>query len=256
MDQQKLRDFLNRKSEEYNKPEFLKDDPVQIPHRFSKKQDIEIAGLFAALFAWGNRKTIINKSAELMKLMDDAPHDFILNHRENDLKRFLHFSHRTFNPTDLLFFIQFLNLHYTAFPSLECAFVTSEREGFSMEKALIHFHHYFFSLPDAPTRTRKHISSPHKNSACKRLNMFMRWMVRKDDRGVDLGLWNRISPADLVCPIDVHVWRVAKNFNLVSRPCVDWQSALELTENLRKLDPMDPVKYDFALFGLGVAERF
>jgi uncharacterized protein (TIGR02757 family) len=253
----KLKDFLNKKAGEYNRPSFIKDDPVSVPHRFSKKQDIEIAGFFAAVFAWGNRTTIINKATELMQLMDDAPHDFILHHEEQDLKRFLSFCHRTFNATDLLYFIRFLQHHYQASPSLETAFTRwMDKKDETIEKALTGFHHYFFSLEDAPPRTRKHIATPEKNSTCKRLSMYLRWMVRRDNCGVDFGLWRGISPAQLVCPIDLHVARVAKRFNLISRNSVDWLTALELTTHLRRFDPKDPARYDFALFGLGVVEKF
>jgi len=252
-----LHDFLNRKADEYNQPAFVADDPVCIPHRYSSAADIEISGFFAAIFAWGNRKMIINKSKELMQLMGDAPHQFITQHKEEDLKGLLHFKHRTFNTTDLLYFIGFLKHHYSQHPSLETAFSQWMLPGDeTIENALTGFHHYFFSLPDAPQRTRKHIASPEKNSTCKRLCMFLRWMVRSDGRGVDLGIWRSIKPSQLVCPMDLHVARVARRFNLVQRPTADWRTALELTSHLKKLDPEDPSRYDFALFGLGVVEKF
>jgi len=253
-----LRDFLNRKVDEYNQPMFVPIDPVSIPHMFTKPQDMEIAGFFAAIFSWGNRTTIINKSKELMKLMDNAPHQFILHHKDKDRKKLLAFKHRTFNATDLLYFIEFLRWHYTHHASLEDAFLRSDDH-------LSGFYRYFFQLdrstptddlPSAPPRTHKHIASPEKNSSCKRLNMYLRWMVRQDDKGVDFGLWKRISPSGLICPLDVHVTRVARRFNLMTRTQTDWQSALELTDYLITLDPDDPVKYDFALFGLGVMEKY
>jgi uncharacterized protein (TIGR02757 family) len=257
MDQNKLEDFLNRKVDEYNQPSFIFSDPVCIPHQFSKKQDIEIAGLFAALFAWGNRTTIINKSNELMQLMDNAPHDFCINHNQNHLKKLIGFKHRTFNATDLLYFIEFLKFHYSKNESLETAFTKwSSKKDFTVETALNGFYHYFFSLEDAPPRTHKHIASPQKNSTCKRLNMFLRWMVRNDNKGVDFGIWKKISPSQLICPIDLHVARVAKRFGFVTRNQADWLAALELTTHLRKLDTNDPVKYDFALFGLGAIEHY
>jgi len=252
-----LRIFLNSKVDLYNQPSFIKDDPIGIPHLFTKKQDIEIAGLFAALFAWGNRTTIINKSKELMGRMDNAPHEFILQHEEKDLKKIIGFKHRTFNDTDLLYFIEFLKKHYSSFTSLETAFTKHlKKEDADIEQALNGFYTYFFSLEDVPIRTRKHIASPEKNSSCKRLNMFLRWMVRKDKQGVDFGIWENISPAQLICPIDVHVARVAKRLSLFERKPVDWQAARELTACLRTFDPLDPVKYDFALFGLGVMEKY
>ena len=248
--------FLNAKVKTYNTIDFIAGDPVCIPHMFSKKQDKEIAGFFAAIFAWGNRTTIINKSKELFKRMDNAPYDFICNHSDADLKRLLGFKHRTFNDTDLLYFVHFLNYHYKTSDSLEEAFSGNVDPGeATAENYLNHFFTYFFSLEDAPARTKKHIATPLKKSTCKRLNMFLRWMVRKDNKGVDFGLW-KLSPSKLICPIDVHVARVAYRFNLLQRTQIDWQAAVELTQCLQKLDPLDPVKYDFALFGLGVVEKF
>lgn len=252
-----LSDFFNSKVSEYNQPDFIKTDPVCIPHLFTKKQDIEIAGLFASIFAWGNRTTIINKSKELITLMDRAPHDFVLQHTEKDLRKLEGFKHRTFNTTDLLYFISFLQHHYSANSSLESAFTKwMSPNDETIEQALTGFYHYFFSLEDVPNRTRKHIASPEKNSSCKRLNMYLRWMVRSDNKGVDFGIWKNITPAQLICPVDVHVARVAKRFKLLDRKQVDWLAALELTSYLRQLDKTDPAKYDFALFGLGVMEKF
>ncbi len=257
-----LKEFLDRKVEEYNQPAFIAEDPVQVPHLFTKKQDIEIAGFFAATFAWGNRATIIRKCRELMQLMDGSPHEFITCHKEKDRKRFEGFCHRTFNTTDLLYFVSFLQHHYRKHASLETAFYP--RQGFPgpsprgevVEQCLDHFHSYFFSLEDVPARTRKHVAAPARHSACKRLNMYLRWMVRNDRKGVDFGIWKKIPVAALICPLDLHVARVAKKFGLLSRPKSDWQSALELTKNLRAFDSEDPARYDFALFALGVIERF
>lgn len=252
-----LKDFLDSKVEAYNQPLFIKDDPICIPHSFSRKQDIEIAALFASVFAWGNRTTIINKCKELMSRMGNAPFDFINNHQEKDLKQLLHFKHRTFNDTDLLCFVQFLHQHYSKHRSLETAFSEGmNKTDKTIENSLNYFFNYFFSMEDVPSRTRKHIATPAKKSTCKRLNMFLRWMVRTDHKGVDFGIWKSISPAQLVCPIDVHVARVAYRFGLLTRNQIDWQAALELTDYLRTLDPSDPAKYDFALFGLGVVEKY
>jgi uncharacterized protein (TIGR02757 family) len=253
MDKKNLKEFLDSKVDEYNQPFFIKDDPVCIPHLFTKKQDIEIAGFFASIFAWGNRTTIINKSMELMQAMQMRPYEFILHHNTEDIKRLISFKHRTFKTTDLLYFIEFLKHHYTANKSLETAFT---RHGDTIEEMLTGFHHYFFSMEDIPARTKKHIATPEKNSTCKRLNMFLRWMVRRDDKGVDFGIWKKISPSQLICPIDLHVARVSRRFNLLKRKQTDWQAALELTDNLRQFDKNDPVKYDFALFALGVIEKF
>lgn len=254
---QDLKGFLDEKVAEYNQPSFITLDPVSIPHQYSKKQDIEISGFFAAILAWGQRKTIINKCNELFALMDNAPHDFLVNHQEHDLKNLLAFKHRTFNTTDTLYFVHFLSWFYQENDSLESAFVQNETNvDSSMEKILSSFHDYFFQLPDAPQRTRKHIATPSRKSACKRINMYLRWMVRKDDKGVDFGIWHKISPAKLICPCDLHVDRVARKLGLITRKQTDWYTALELTERLKEFDPEDPVKYDFALFGLGVEEKF
>ncbi|MCA6073897.1 TIGR02757 family protein [Fulvivirga sedimenti] len=251
MDFEEIGDFLNEKADEYNVPGFIPDDPISVPHQFTKKQDIEIAGFFAAIMAWGQRKTIISKSMELMERMDNEPYEFVLHHSEEELRNLEGFVHRTFNFTDLLYFIAFFRHHYNHHDSLEDAFLPAA----DMEVSLSRFHDYFFSLPDFPVRTRKHIATPARKSACKRINMFLRWMVRKDNRGVDFGLWNRIEASELICPCDVHVERVARRLGLIQRRQVDWQTAMELTEALRQFDPHDPVRFDFALFGLGIEEK-
>ena len=255
-DLESIKALLDDRVEKYNNPEFIPNDPVSIPHRFTKKQDIEISGFFAAILAWGQRKTIINNCLKLMELMEHAPHDFILQHQEQDLKRFLGFKHRTFNDTDLLFLLFFFQQFYRQHDSLETAFTGEENLNLSQKDRLIHFHDTVFSLDEAPHRTKKHISNPARKSACKRLNMYLRWMVRKDDNGVDFGIWNKMPMADLVCPCDVHVERVARRLGLITRKGMDWQTAEELTGHLRVFDPTDPVKYDYALFGLGVEEKF
>ncbi|HRJ29040.1 MAG TPA: TIGR02757 family protein [Cyclobacteriaceae bacterium] len=243
--------FLDTKVREYNQPEFIKNDPISIPHLFAKRQDIEIAGLFAATLAWGQRVTIINNCRRLLGWMDNDPYNFILHHQASDLKPFLEFRHRTFNATDTLYFIEFLKWFYSAHQSLEQAFMVDSKDE-TIENGLIRFRNLFFSLPDYPTRTEKHIATPERKSACKRLVMYLRWMVRNDNTGVDFGIWKTIKPTQLVCPCDVHVERVARKLKLIKRKQTDWLTALELTANLRKLDADDPVKYDFALFGLGL----
>jgi uncharacterized protein (TIGR02757 family) len=254
---EELRVFLDKKVDQFNQPFFVKDDPLSVPHLFQKKQDREIAGFFAATFAWGIRQTIIKKSVELMQYMDMSPHDFIINHQPSDLRKLLSFKHRTFNSTDLLYFIEWMHHHYAKNDSMETAFFPApDRSMDAVEKGLNHFHEYFFSLEDAPPRTRKHVAAPKRNSSCKRLNMYLRWMVRMDDQHVDFGIWKNISPSQLICPVDLHVARVAKKFGLLQRKQVDWQAAIELTEKLRELDPRDPAKYDFALFGLGILEKY
>ena len=284
MEFNELKDFLDFKVDQYNRPNFITNDPISIPHQYIKKQDIEIAAFFAAILAWGQRKTIINKCNELFLRMDNQPYQFMLNHSYTDLKGLLGFKHRTFNDTDLLYFVTFFKHHYSQSNSLETAFLPQQTinpnylpeissadvelsssacmlmeftiEDFTAEKALNHFRSYFFSLEDFPRRTIKHISSPLQKSTCKRLNMFLRWMVRKDKCGVDFGIWNTIPTSELICPCDVHVDRVARKLGLIKRKQTDWQTAVELTAKLKEFDANDPVKYDFALFGLGVEEKF
>jgi uncharacterized protein (TIGR02757 family) len=224
-----------------------------VPHRFSLLQDIEIAGFFAAIMAWGQRKTIIRKANELMSLMDDAPFDFIRHHQEHDRRRFVTFKHRTLQPDDMLYLVDALQQYYQQQTSLEHAFadhLTSEDED--VYKGLAGFYDMVFDRDDVLERTRKHIATPARKSSCKRLNMFLRWMVRRDDCGVDFGLWKKISPAQLIIPLDLHVGNVARQLDLLSRPVNDWQAAKELTQQLKEFCPEDPVKYDFALFGAGI----
>jgi uncharacterized protein (TIGR02757 family) len=248
-----LKDFLDLKAEQFNHRGFIENDPVSVPHMFTKRQDIEIAGLFASLLAWGQRVTIIRKCKELLLAMDNDPHNFIVNHKPKDLRRFEGFKHRTFNSTDTLYFITALKSIYKQYASLEETFIVSPDET-TIENGLIRFHDKFFSLKDHPHRTKKHVPTPVRKSTCKRICMYLRWMVRSDNKGVDFGLWKKISPAQLVCPCDLHVDRVSRQLKLIKRKQTDWQTALELTTNLRKFDPVDPVRYDFALFGLGVEE--
>lgn len=240
-------DLLNFYHDKYNNKNFIDADPISIPHRFSSLQDIEIAGLFAAVLAWGNRKAIINSCNKIMKLMDNRPHDFILHHSPKDLKPFTTFVHRTFNATDILYFIHFLHHYYSKNKSLETLFVAN-----TIEDGLHQFKQAFFALEMAPQRTQKHISSPANKSTCKRLNMYLRWMVRCDMQGVDFGLWKQIKPAMLMCPLDVHVENYARQLNLIQRKQRDWLTVTELTRNLSMLDKNDPVRFDFAMFGMGI----
>ena len=252
-----LKEFLDQKVHEYNQPGFIEHDPIMVPHGYRQKQDIEIAGFLAAVFAWGQRKTIINKSREFLALMGNEPYRFVLSYQENDLKPFQDFKHRTFNGTDALYFLHFFHWFYERHNSLEEAFIAGLKdEDDTIENGLVYFFELFFSLPDHPKRTYKHIPTPQRKSACKRICMFLRWMVRNDERGVDFGIWSKIKSSQLICPCDLHVDRVARKLKLISRKQTDWQTAVELTESLKQFDPEDPVKYDFALFGLGVEEKF
>ena len=256
MNRSKLQSLLESAVRHFNTPAFIANDPISVPHRFTKLQDREIMGFWTATLAWGQRKTIIQSARRLAELMDESPYDFIQNHLEKDRARFLDFKHRTFQATDTLWFLEFFQNFYQKNDSLEAAFARHLLPGdANTERALLGFHHDFFDHPWAPDRTRKHVATPARGSTCKRLNMFLRWMVRTDPEGsggVDFGVWKKISPAQLLIPLDVHVERVARQIGLLQRPQVDWQAVLELTEALRSFDSNDPVKYDFALFGLGI----
>lgn len=264
--QNNLKEFLDTKVETYNHPSFIKDDPISIPRRFTKKQDIEIAGFFAAILAWGTRKGIINSCNKLLQGMNNDPYNFVMHFDGNKdtgaFKIFESFVHRTFNHMDFWHLLNFLQYHYKIMgeESLETAFTKGILPGDeTIEKALTGFHNYVFGYAENAAEEwhcRKHIASPAKKSACKKLNMFLRWMVRKDTNGVDFGIWKNISPAQLVIPIDVHVSRVAKRLNILHRSQNDWLAATELTNYLKQLDAADPVKYDYALFGLGVIEKY
>ena len=249
-----LKDFLDLLVEQYEVPAFIKEDPISIPHQYSHKPDIEISGLFAAIFSWGQRVTIISKSNELMALMDHQPHQSILHHSTKDLKRLATFKHRTFQYDDLLYFILFLNQHYRSSPSLESAFLINGGCK-DLETSLNYFHQYFFSLDAYLPRTKKHLSHPMNGSTCKRLCMYLRWMVRSNDLGVDFGLWKNISADKLMIPFDVHVQRIALELKLINSEYKNWNTVKLLTSRLAELDPNDPAKYDFALFNLGVTKK-
>jgi uncharacterized protein (TIGR02757 family) len=246
-----IREFLELKYEKFDRPDFILNDPIQIPHSFSKKEDIEISGFIAATIAWGIRKSIINNAKSFMTLMDNSPHDFILNHSKADLKRFDNSVHRTFNSIDLCFFIESLKNIYENHGGLENVF----SEKGSVYDGLLNFHSVFFSISHLQ-RSRKHVAKVDSGAAAKRLNMFLRWMVRQDKRGVDFGLWKSLNQADLFIPLDLHTGNIARLLGILNRPQNDWKSVLELTNVLRGFDPVDPIKYDFALFGVGVNEDF
>ncbi len=252
--QEQLKDFLDTKVEQYNHPRFIETDPIQIPHTFTQKEDIEIAAFLTATIAWGNRKSIITNAKRMMVLLDNAPHQFVTQHQEKDLEALQPFVHRTFNGEDFIQFIQSLQHIYQNHNGLEAIFSKHAQKD-SMQNSIHHFKTTFFEIEHLQ-RTQKHVSDPLKNSAAKRINMFLRWMVRKDANGVDFGIWNNLSPAQLSCPLDVHSGNVARKLGLLKRPQNDGKALNELDTSLRKLDKNDPVKYDFALFGLGVFESF
>jgi uncharacterized protein (TIGR02757 family) len=249
-----LKDFLDQKVKQYNTLDFIESDPIQIPHLFTQKEDIEIAGFLAATISWGNRKSIINNCHKMMDLLHQSPYDFVMNHSEHDLKPLEEFVHRTFNGIDFITFIIGLQNIYTNHNGLEAVF-KKYAEANSLQLSIHHFKKIFFEIEHL-TRTEKHISDPLKKSAAKRINMFLRWMIRADQTGVDFGIWKSLSSKQLSCPLDVHSGNVARKLGLLTRKQNDAKALLELDHSLRKLDSKDPVKYDFALFGLGVFEKF
>ncbi|WP_029036141.1 TIGR02757 family protein [Salinimicrobium xinjiangense] len=249
-----LKEFLDFKVEQYNTPEFIETDPVQIPHLFSRKEDIEIAGFLTATISWGNRKSILKNSNLLMDLLDHAPYEFVMQHTETDLERLGNFVHRTFNGRDLQYFIKAFRNIYKEHNGPESIFSNYSHKD-SLQPAIHEFKKIFFELPHEK-RTEKHVSDPFKNSAAKRINMYLRWMIRNDKNNVDLGIWESLSSAQLSCPLDVHSGNVARKLGLLKRKQNDAKALQELDRALRKMDPVDPVKYDFALFGLGVFEDY
>lgn len=249
-----VKTFLEEKVVQYNQPAFIETDPVFVPHQFTSREDIEIAGFLAATIAWGNRAMIVKNALKLMNLMGFAPYDFVMSHNQTHLDALDGFVHRTFQAEDARFFVKSLQHIYQSHGGLENIFATYASST-SVIPAIQAFHNVFFSLAH-PVRTRKHVANPARGSAAKRINMFLRWMVRRDSHGVDFGLWNRISPAILSCPLDVHSGNVARKLGLITRKANDIRSVRELDDNLRSMDAHDPVKYDFALFGLGIFEKF
>lgn len=254
MNQKKLKSFLDEKVLQYNTLDFIESDPVQIPHLFSQKEDIEIAGFLSATIAWGNRKMIIKNAHRMMDLMGNSPYDFVMSHSEDDLERLESFVHRTFNGQDFASFIKGLQHIYKNHNGLEAVFA-QHQEPDSMQKSISEFKKIFFEI-EHQNRAQKHISDPMNGSAAKRINMMLRWFCRQDNKGVDLGIWKSISPSLLSCPLDVHSGNVARKLGLLTRKQNDGKALAELDLKLRELDPKDPVKYDFALFGLGVFEGF
>ena len=246
-----LFEFLEQKYDKFNTPEFIINDPIQIPHLFSKSKDVEISGFITATIAWGQRKSIIKNARYFMELMDDSPYDFVMGFQELDLRRFDNAVHRTFNGEDLKFFIRSLRNIYSKNGNLENVFSNAD----SLYDGLVNFYDVFFQIPSLD-RTKRHVANVKSGSAAKRINMFLRWMIRNDGRGVDFGLWNKISPAELYIPLDLHSGRIARLLGILTRNQNDWKSVEELTNVLREFDPLDPVKYDFALFGVGVNEDF
>ena len=248
-----LKEFLDIKSEEYNNTSFIENDPIQIPHEFKTKEDIEISGFLTATIAWGNRKSIINSSKRMMELLENDPHNFIINHSDNDLKSLLGFVHRTFNGYDFIQFVKSLKNIYCNHGGLEMVFFNHMKDN-SLHNSIHQLKNIFFEIEHLK-RTRKHVSDPFMGSAAKRINMFLRWMVRKDNKGVDFGIWNSINQKNLSCPLDVHSGNIARKLGILKRKQNDHKAVLELDNSLRKYDESDPVKYDFALFGMGANEK-
>jgi len=263
MTRSELKEFLEEKYFLYNNLNFIENDPISIPHQFTQKEDIEISGFLAATIAWGQRKTIINNANRLVKLMGNNPYDFVMSAKDKEYKKFENFVHRTFNNTDIVFFLKSLKNIYQNHGGLQAAFKAGKlyQEHNETANAIMNFRNLFFSIQH-PYRTQKHVSNPFENSSAKRLCMFLRWMIRKDKQGVDFGIWNvttsskSLLPSHLMCPLDVHSGNVARKLGLLKRTQNDWKAVVELTDNLKRFDANDPVKYDFALFGLGVNEKF
>ena len=253
MTKKELKEFLDEKAILYENSNFTESDPIQIPHQFSLKEDIEIAGFLSAMIAWGNRKMIINNAAKMMDLMGNSPYDFVLNHTEDDLAKFEGFVHRTFNAEDFKFFVKSLKNIYQNHDGLEAVLQNKASDNYQL--AIHNFKKIFFEIPHLQ-RTEKHISDPVKGSAAKRINMFLRWMVRDAKKGVDFGIWKSHNPAYLHCPLDVHTGNIARKLGILKRKQNDWKAIQELDKTLREFDKKDPVKYDFAFFGLGVFEKF
>lgn len=249
-----IKEFLDEKVIQYNNPNFIETDPISIPHKYKLKEDVEISGFLTATIAWGNRKMILRNANKMMDLMGNSPYDFIMEHNETQLNKLDGFVHRTFNADDFKFFIKSLKNIYANYGGLEQIFNTYST-GVSTQPAIHELKNIFFSIQH-PERTKKHISDPLKGSAAKRINMYLRWLVRNDKSGVDFGIWKAISPSILSCPLDVHSGNIARKLGLITRKQNDAKALTELDNNLRKLDPKDPTKYDFALFGLGVFEGF
>lgn len=249
-----IKEFLEEKVQQYNNTDFIESDPISVPHRFSLKEDIEISGFLAASIAWGNREVIIRNAVRIVEMMGNSPYDFLMEHEEKHLEKLGNFVHRTFNSDDLIFFIRSLRNIYENYGGMESVFSEFATED-SLQNAIFEFRKIFFSIRHLP-RTQKHIGNPAQGSACKKINMFLRWMVRKDNAGVDFGLWRSVLPAQLSCPLDLHSGNVARKLGLLTRKQNDAKALAELDANLRKMDSKDPVKYDFALFGLGVFENF
>jgi uncharacterized protein (TIGR02757 family) len=251
---EELKEFLDEKADKYNRPDFITLDPISIPHQYTRKEDIEISGFLAATIAWGNRKMILRNANRMMELLEDSPYEYIMNSSEEEMDMVESFVHRTFNSTDLVYFLKALKNIYRYKGGLETIFRTYKTAD-SLQPAIHEFHKIFFELAHEK-RTERHVSDPFKGSAAKKLNMYLRWMVRKDNRGVDFGIWKSISPSILSCPLDIHSGNVARKLGLVKRKQNDAKAVAELDTFLRSMDKEDPVKYDFALFGLGIYEGF
>ena len=254
MNHNDLKEFLDEKSYYYQNSDFIENDPIIVPHQYELKEDIEISAFLTATISWGRRKSIIEKALYMMNILGNEPYNFIMNHTEKDLKALSYYCYRTFNDLDLKFFIRSLKNVYTNHNGLESIF-SSDNNFLNIQDRIHNFRSIFFSIPHEK-RTQKHVSDPYKGSAAKRINLFLRWMVRSKSSGVDFGLWNKIKPSQLSIPLDIHSGNVSRKLGILKRKQTDNIAVMELDKKLRSFDPYDPVKYDFALFGLGIFEKF
>ncbi len=249
MEYNELKALLEESYQKYNTLEFIETDPIQVPHSFSKKENIEISAFLSATIAWGNRKMIIKNAKKMMQILDNNPFDFIINAQKKDFDTIEPFVHRTFQNVDFVFFLKSLQNIYKNKGGLEKVFYEGYKKNKSVKDAIANFREVFFAIPH-PHRTQKHVADVERNSAAKRINLFLMWLVRKDNVRVHFGLWNKINSADLMLPLDVHTAKMSRALNLLTRTQNDWRAVEELTNNLKKFDPIDPTKYDFAIFGL------
>ena len=251
MSDNELLELLEELYSRYDKPEFIENDPISIPHKFVKEEDIEISGFLSATIAWGKRNIIVRNAERMVSLMEGEPYRFVMEASDREFISLFDFVHRTFNGEDFITFVKSLKNIYRNHGGLKTIFVDSYKSSGDIRFSLEHFREIFFE-EEHLRRSERHLSSITKKSACKRLNMFLRWLVRSDENGVDFGIWSEIPSSALYIPLDVHVGNVSRELGLLGRKQNDWRAVEELTQNLRRFDSNDPVKYDYALFGVGI----